>query len=165
VAVGGLSLSFHGAMVERVRKGLGIAFIVAGGYGLVAWTLAVPSSAEANAPQLRWIRGESEGVTAAKTAARPAFLDFYADWCLPCKELEIKVFSQPEVATELQRFQLVKVDCTKGDDDPVVVDTQKRYGAETLPTLVMIGADGKVQKKIDHYVEKDELLQALRSVH
>jgi thiol:disulfide interchange protein DsbD len=163
VAVGGLTASFHGAAVEKLRKGFGLVLLVAGGFGLVAWTLAVPTAAEAR--ELRWIKGEKEGVAAAQGAAKPAFLDFYADWCLPCKELEIKVFSQPEVAAELQRFQLVKVDCTKGDDDPAVVDVQKRYNAETLPTLVLLGPDGKVAKKIDHYVEKDELLQALRSVH
>jgi thiol:disulfide interchange protein DsbD len=165
VATGGLGLSFHGTSVERLRKGLGVALIVGGGYGLVAWVMAVPAPAEAHAPELRWIKGAETGVAAAKAGNKPAFLDFYADWCLPCKEMEVKVFHQPEVATELQRFELVKVDCTQGDDDPAVTATQKQYGANTLPTLVMIGSDGQVQKKIDHLVEKEEFLQALRAVH
>jgi thiol:disulfide interchange protein DsbD len=165
IVAGGLSLSFHGPLGEKLRKALALVFVVGGGYGIVAWVLAVPAPAQAHQAELQWIHGEVPGVAAAKAAQKPAFLDFYADWCLPCKELDIKTFHQPEVMRELSRFQLVKVDCTKGDDDPVVVETQERYGAATLPTLVMIGADGKVQKKIDHFVEKDELLQALRSVH
>jgi thiol:disulfide interchange protein DsbD len=165
VAAGGLSLSFHGASLEKLRKAIGVALIVVGGYGMVAWVMAAPAPAEAHAPELRWVKGAETGVAAAKAAGKPAFLDFYADWCLPCKEMELKVFHQPEVAAELQRFQLVKVDCTQGDDDPVVTATQKQYGANTLPTMVMMGADGQVQKKIDHYVEKEEFLQALRAVH
>jgi thioredoxin:protein disulfide reductase len=161
IAAGGLSLSFHGAAREKLRKALGIALIVGGGFGVIAWFMATP----AEAAELKWIRGESEGVAAAKAAQKPAFLDFYADWCLPCKELDIKTFHQPEVSAEFQRFQLVKVDCTKGDDDPAVMATQSRYGAATLPTLVMIGSDGQIAKKIDHFVGKDELLAALRSVH
>ena len=104
-------------------------------------------------------------MAAAKANHKPAFLDFYADWCLPCKEMELKVFHLPEVAAELSRFELVKVDCTQGDDDPVSTAAQKQYGAATLPTLVMIGSDGQVAKKIDHYVEKDEFLSALRAIH
>ena len=66
-----------------------------------------------------------------------------------------------EVAAELQRFTLVKVDCTN-DDDPVVAEAKKRYGADTLPTLVLLDSDGKVAQKIDHFVEPDELLPLLR---
>jgi thiol:disulfide interchange protein DsbD len=163
IVAGGLSLSFHGAAMEKLRKGLGIALIVGGGFGIIAWIMAEPAPVQA--AELTWVRGESEGVAAAKASKKPAFLDFYADWCLPCKELDIKTFHTPEVAGELSRFQLVKVDCTKGDDDPKVTETQNRYGAATLPTLVMIGSDGQVAKKIDHFVEKDELLAVLRSVH
>jgi len=163
IGAGGLSRSFHGPTSEKVRKGLALTLVVAGGFGLVAWIMAEP--AQAQVAELRWTRGEAEGVAAAKTAGKPAFLDFYADWCLPCKELDVKTFHQPEVMGELSRFQLVKVDCTKGDDDPKVMETQNRYGAATLPTLVIIGSDGQVAKKIDHLVEKDELLEALRQVH
>jgi thiol:disulfide interchange protein DsbD len=164
VAAGGLKLSFHGAAAEKFRKGLGIALLCIGGFGVVAWVLAVPAPAAA-AKELQWVRGEQAGVQAAQAAHKPAFLDFYADWCLPCKELELKVFHQPEVMAELDRFQLVKVDCTKGDDDPATLETQKKYGADTLPTLVFVGADGKVANKINHMIEKEECLQALRAVH
>ena len=58
------------------------------------------------------------------------------------------------------RFTLVKVDCTT-DDDPAVVAAKQRWKAETLPTLVVVGADGKVAHKIDHFVEPDELLRIL----
>jgi thiol:disulfide interchange protein DsbD len=159
VAIGGLTLSFHGALAEKLRKGAGVALITVGGFGALAWVLSAPTTSMS----LAWVRGEAVGVAAAKAAHKPAFLDFYADWCLPCKELELKVFSKPDVMRELSRFQLVKVDCTS-DEDPTVTEAQKRYGANTLPTLVMIGSDGKVQKTIHDIVQPDELVSALRQV-
>ena len=81
-------------------------------------------------------------MAAAKRAHKPALLDFYADWCLPCKEMELKTFDARGRA-RARALQLVKVDCTN-DDDPAVAAAKKRWGAATLPTLVLLGADGKV---------------------
>jgi thiol:disulfide interchange protein DsbD len=106
------------------------------------------------------VHGESEGLSLARSQHRPALLDFYADWCLPCKELELKTFSRADVARALSHFTPVKVDCTS-DDDPAVAAAKKRWGADTLPTLVVVSPDGKLAKKIDHFVEGDELLRIL----
>jgi len=89
-------------------------------------------------------------------------LDFYADWCIPCKEMDVKTFDK--VADELQRFQLVKVDCT-ADDDPVVVETVKRYDAQTRPTIIVIDSDGKIVKKYDGVVSADDLRPVLQATH
>jgi thiol:disulfide interchange protein DsbD len=162
VVLGGLKLSFHGGAVEKLRKGLAVAVMVTGVFGVVASLLA-PRAAEAGTPTLAWIKGEPAGVAAARSAGRPALLDFYADWCLPCKELEKKTFDHPEVARELGRFTLVKVDCSS-DEDPQVVETQKRYQAATLPTVVLIDSLGRIVRKIDHVIEPAELLDILRAI-
>jgi thiol:disulfide interchange protein DsbD len=106
------------------------------------------------------VHGEDEGLKVARALHRPALIDFYADWCLPCKELELKTFNRAEVARALTRFTLVKVNCTT-DDDPTVVAAKKRWGADTLPTLVLLDADGKVARKIDHFVPAEELMKLL----
>jgi len=155
---GAIHLSFHDGLAVRTRKALGVAVMVAGLYGVIAGILT--PKAEAGAPVLTWIHGEKEGIAAARAQHKPALLDFYADWCLPCKELELKTFSRAEVAHALARFTLVKVNCTT-DDDPAVAAAKKRWGADTLPTLVLLDADGKVARKIDHFVQPDELLKLL----
>jgi thioredoxin:protein disulfide reductase len=157
--VGGIHLSFHSSTGIRLRKGIGVAAMVAGVFGGIGWLLA-PKPAEA-AVELAWLKGEAPALAQAQDRRTPALLDFYADWCLPCKELELKTFSHPEVARELKRFTLAKVDCTT-DDDPAVIAAKRRYGADTLPTLVLMGSDGKVAHKIDHFVGPDELLKLLR---
>jgi thiol:disulfide interchange protein DsbD len=161
VMIGGIHLSFkYTGALEKLRKGVGTFAIVGGAFGIIAGVLAPkPEAAEA---RLAWVHGEHEGVSAANAEHKPALLDFYADWCLPCKELELKTFSRPDVAKELQRFKLVKVNCTT-DDDPKVEDAKKRWGAATLPTVLLLDASGKVAHKIDHFVSGDELLEMLRS--
>jgi len=154
LALGAVHLSFHGSATTIVRKGLGVAMLVAGLFGVIAWVLTPKP--------LNWTYGEKAGMAAAKAAHKPALLDFYADWCIPCKEMDVKTFDK--VADELQRFQLVKVDCTN-DDDPVVVETVKRYDAQTRPTVIVVDSDGKVVKKYDGVVSADELRPVLQAAH
>jgi thiol:disulfide interchange protein DsbD len=167
IAVGAIHLSFHDETAVKARKVLGVGALVVGLFGTIGWLLAVPESASAkNEPpiKLEWIHGEAAGLAEAKRAHQPALLDFYADWCLPCKEMELKTFNTPTVAKELSRFTLVKVDCSN-DDDPEVAAAKKRYNADTLPSVVIIDSDGKPRPTLNHRVEPDELLPLLTATH
>jgi thiol:disulfide interchange protein DsbD len=158
VASGAVHLSFHEPSFSvRLRKAVGVVAVVAGVFGAIGFVLT-PRTAGAQA--LTWLHGEQAGLQRARAEGKPALMDFYADWCLPCKELELKTFSDPEVTRELMGYVLVKVDCTT-DDDPAVVEAKQRWGAATLPTLVILGADGKVRTRIDHFVDAPALRAAL----
>jgi thiol:disulfide interchange protein DsbD len=154
LALGAVHLSFHDGAAKVARKTVGVALLVAGLFGGIAWMLTPKP--------LAWVYGEKAGVAAARAAHKPAVLDFYADWCIPCKEMDVKTFAR--VADELSRFELVKVDCTN-DDDPVVVETVKRYDAQTRPTIIVLDSDGKLVKKFDGVVSAEELGPVLRAVH
>jgi thiol:disulfide interchange protein DsbD len=110
---------------------------------------------------LSWTHDLARALEQARTRRTPTLLDFYADWCLPCKELDLKTFSHPDVRRALSGHTLVKVDCTT-DDDPHVAEVKTRYGAQTLPTLAILDADGHVERRIDHFVNPEELVQVLR---
>jgi thiol:disulfide interchange protein DsbD len=156
-------LSFHDGLGRKLRKGLGVALVVAGVFGTIAWVLT-PREVAAAGKKLEWIHGEKAGVAAARAAHKPALIDFFADWCIPCREMDVKTFQDERVARELSRFVLVKMDSSK-DDDPVVKETTERYHADTLPTVVILDSDGKVAEKIDHFVTPSELLPKLQKVH
>jgi thiol:disulfide interchange protein DsbD len=162
LVLGGVHLSFHDRTLMKLRKGLGVALVVAGAFGTIAWVLA-PREVAAAGKKLEWIKGEKAGVAAARAAHKPALIDFFADWCIPCREMDLKTFKDEKVAAELSRFVLVKMDCTK-DEDPVVKETTDRYHADTLPTVVLLDSDGKVADKIDTFVTPAELLPRLQKI-
>jgi thiol:disulfide interchange protein DsbD len=151
VVIGGIHLTFHDPGLVRLRKAVGLLAITVGGFGVIGWLLTPKDF------KLVWVKGEKAGLAAAQAAHQPALLDFYADWCLPCKEMELKTFNSESVAAQLQHLTLVKIDTTN-DDDPEVAATKQRYGAATLPTVVLLDSAGKVAHKLDHFVEPKELL-------
>jgi thiol:disulfide interchange protein DsbD len=136
-----------------VRKAAGVVALVIGAFGGIG-------SALAGSSELHWNHGAELTLARAKEQQKPALLDFYADWCLPCQELELKTFSDPKVSRLLSERELGKVDCTH-DDDSVAAAAKQKFQAETLPTLVLLRADGTVAHKIDHFVGPDELAKLL----
>jgi thiol:disulfide interchange protein DsbD len=78
---------------------------------------------------------------AIATTGKPVIIDFYADWCIPCKELDEKTFSSGDVAGELNRFTRVKADLTK-PEDPEVQKLTKQYAIVGVPTIVFLDSSG-----------------------
>jgi thiol:disulfide interchange protein DsbD len=83
----------------------------------------------------------------ASTTGRPVVIDFFATWCIPCKELDEKTFSDASVAKDLDRFTRIKADLTNGDD-PVVKELTKRYAIVGVPTVVFLDSTGHEQQQL-----------------
>jgi thiol:disulfide interchange protein DsbD len=79
-------------------------------------------------------------VAAAKAAGRPVMLDFYADWCVSCKEMEHQTFTVGDVHNALADSVLLQADVTKNDDDDQAL--LKHFGIFGPPTIAFYGADG-----------------------
>ncbi|MGE0582550.1 MAG: protein-disulfide reductase DsbD [Steroidobacteraceae bacterium] len=79
-------------------------------------------------------------VAAAHAAGRPVMLDFYADWCVSCKEMEKYTFSEPAVRAALEKAVLLRADVTANDAaDQALL---KHFGIFGPPTIAFYGADG-----------------------
>ena len=68
-------------------------------------------------------------------------LDFYADWCLPCKELDQNTFSDPRVKAEMNRFTRLKADLTLANEKSDRLS--REFTIVGVPTIVFIDASGK----------------------
>jgi thioredoxin:protein disulfide reductase len=81
----------------------------------------------------------------AAAAGMPVVIDFYADWCLPCKELEKFTFTDPGVKQALAGWVLLKADLTK-TASPEVAALRTKWNIQGVPTIVFLGPDGKESK-------------------
>lgn len=142
IAIGAVHLSFHDAWKVRLRKAAGVAMVVVAAHGIANFMLTPKGDIV-----LDWKHDEPAALADARARQRPIFVDFMADWCLPCKEMEIQMFSRPEVASEMQRFTLLKMDCSD-DENADVQAVKKKYGvagsADILPAIRIVSPDGRV---------------------
>jgi len=81
----------------------------------------------------------------AQTGGKPAILDFYADWCVSCKEMEKLTFIEPKVQERLANTVLLQVDVTANDDDDKAM--LKRFKLFGPPGIILF--DGKGQEISD----------------
>ena len=86
--------------------------------------------------KLKWqyVKTNEQIDAAVKASTKPVMLDFYADWCISCKELEGITFKDPAVLAKLNEFTLIKADVTKNTDDDKAM--QKRFGVVGPPALI-----------------------------
>ncbi|MCA9590816.1 MAG: thioredoxin fold domain-containing protein, partial [Myxococcales bacterium] len=90
-------------------------------------------------------------------------IDFGAEWCTACKELEHETFPDPGVRTEAQRFVTIRVDATD-DDDPKIKALSEKYKVVGLPTVIMLDKDGKEIVRLNEFVKPPKFLEAMKKV-
>ncbi len=83
-------------------------------------------------------------VSAASNAGRSVLLDFYADWCVSCKEMEHNTFTEAEVQQALANTTLLQADVTANDDADR--ELLKHFGIFGPPTIAFYGTDGEERR-------------------
>ncbi len=103
----------------------------------------------------------TSNVSAASNKAK--IIDFYADWCIPCKELDAMTFSDPKVITEAKRFEAYKADMTKSLSDEVST-LRNKYKIVGVPTVLIINSKGEEVERITGFVSSNEFLKIIENV-
>ncbi|EGQ8027605.1 protein-disulfide reductase DsbD [Vibrio vulnificus] len=90
--------------------------------------------------KIRNVEELQQQLVLAKQAKKPVMLDFYADWCVACKEFEKYTFHDPAVAAQLKQFVLLQADVTRNQaQDIELLQAQQVLG---LPTIDFWDAQG-----------------------
>ncbi|EOV0144641.1 protein-disulfide reductase DsbD [Vibrio vulnificus] len=90
--------------------------------------------------KIRNVEDLQQQLVLAKQAKKPVMLDFYADWCVACKEFEKYTFHDPAVAAQLKQFVLLQADVTRNQaQDIELLQAQQVLG---LPTIDFWDAQG-----------------------
>ena len=144
----------HAKGWQRFWKGIGITMLLTGA-ALLAGALAgnrdplqplaglrgQAVAAEAKKLPFEPVRSVAELDARLVATDRPIMLDFYADWCVSCKEMERFTFADPAVQAKLAGFTLLKADVTANNaDDKALL---ARFGLFGPPGIIFFGPDGK----------------------
>src|SRR5258706_3885770 len=149
------SLPMDASGWQRLGKGAGLVLLVLGAVQIVGAVSGVrdvlrPLERLASAPgasetgSLAWHRVESVGqldTALAGANGKPVLLDFYADWCVSCKEMDRFTFNDPRIANKLAAMQLLRADVTANNAyDKALL---KRFGLFGPPATIFFDGQGR----------------------
>jgi thiol:disulfide interchange protein DsbD len=181
VYLGGLTtLTSESLGVQKLGKGFGLLAVIYGAVLLVG-SLAGSNSllrplaalnmagnattAEHRGLEFRRIKTTGDldaAIAAAASQGKSAMLDFYADWCVSCKEMEEYTFTNSGVQDALANTVLLQADVTANDDEDQ--DLLQRFGVFGPPTIIFFGADG-VQRQgyeVVGFMKADDFAEHVR---
>lgn len=94
----------------------------------------------------------------AKATDKPTVIDFYADWCAQCKELDKYTYIDPKVIELSKKFNNIKVDLTKGDKE-----IEGKFKIQGLPVVAFIDKNGKEMEdlRITGFLKADEFVKVM----
>lgn len=99
-----------------------------------------------------WYKDEAEAVELARAENRPLVIDFRAEWCAACKELQKHTFSDADVQQSFERFVLLAVDATD-DESPAAKALLQKYKVAGLPTVLVIDPNGRELARVTAFTE------------
>lgn len=93
-----------------------------------------------------------------KSSSKPTIIDFYADWCAQCKELDKYTYIDPKIIELSKKFNNIKVDLTKGDKE-----IEGKFKIQGLPVVAFIDKNGKEREdlRITGFLKPEEFIKVM----
>jgi thiol:disulfide interchange protein DsbD len=157
VALAGLYLGFLEPSARSLRaftlgrRAFGAAALVA------AMWLAIPGGASTDG--IRWEPLSESALDRAIAARRPALVEFGADWCLPCVEMEHSTFVDPGVTRAVRAFSALQADVT--ETTPANDALLAQFQVVGVPTIIVYDARGREVERAVGFVDAARLLAML----
>jgi thioredoxin:protein disulfide reductase len=128
-----------------------------------AFALVYLLGSSGGAPALAFQPYDAARVSAATARHEPVLIDFGADWCIPCREMEHTTFKDPKVVAEARRFVALHADLThlNAHNDEIISE----YRIQGVPTMLLLDRSGSVRKRLVGYIGPQEMLESLKAVN
>ena len=129
-------------------------------------SLVAPLAFAANADVgVAWEKDLTTALKISKAKQQLMLVDFYAEWCGPCKRMEKTTYADPRVIRQLKKYVAVKVDIDQDQNNAQKYGGNPlKYKGEGIPATMIIDGNGKVVAKVHGYLSADKLIQLLESV-
>ena len=151
------------AHLSKPMKLASIIPAVAGAAMLFSW-LPMNHDFDPNAPQITWLTSESVALNKATSEGKPVMIDFGAEWCTACKELEHQTFTDTTVRNEAQHYIALHVDATD-DEDESINKLKDKYKVVGLPTVIFLDKSGKEMVRFTEFVKPETFSAVMKKVN
>jgi thiol:disulfide interchange protein DsbD len=166
VAIVLLGAGIHLGWLEKSRSARGGFVYVKRGIGILLLAAAVILflAGQQKTTGVRWVPYDSARLADAAKQGRAVILDFYADWCSPCRAMESSVFSDPEVLALSRKLVTLRVDLTRrhpGQDKLLA-----RYKVRGVPTIIFINRKGIEEPvlRVEENIGKDAMIRRMKTL-
>jgi thioredoxin:protein disulfide reductase len=160
IIIGVLFGAFHadGHSIKKSVKYLKITGAIIAALGIV-WILKMPVGNPEH--KLQWNTNLEQSFSVAKENNKPIVLDFTAEWCTACKELEAMTFSDKMISKELKdNWTLTKVDATR--DSKELRTVLEKYNVKGFPTVIFFTPEGKEFGRFSGFLPPDKFSKYLK---
>lgn len=125
----------------------------------VAAMIAAPKKFEA---RIVWEPYSEKAITAAQNDGKGVIIDVFADWCVPCKQLDSSTFTDPDVADEAKQFVTLKLDLTERDPE-----LERSLNIRRVPTIIFLDSSGRERRdlRLEGFEKPELFLARLRRLY
>ncbi len=114
---------------------------------------------------IEWEAFSEERIAEAKTEGRPVMIDFSADWCIPCHELDHKTFTDEAVIDYSESFVRLKMDLTTIDSEKKRI--KRDFGLRGVPTIIFLDTSGeeKSAARVTGFIGPELFLERMKGAY
>ncbi|HKA19561.1 MAG TPA: cytochrome c biogenesis protein CcdA [Blastocatellia bacterium] len=115
------------------------------GAAAVAVIMALPKKIEA---EIQWQTYSEQALADARREGKGVIIDTFADWCIPCKELDQATFTNVAVKKDAERFVTLKLDLTRSEAGSEAARAKAKFGIRGVPTVIFLDHQGKERSEL-----------------
>ncbi len=158
IACAAVTLGFldpHGAKLPRFS----LLKRFAGALGVIAAIWIALPAAGSRTGAISWRPFSADALAQARSEGRPAVVDFRADWCMPCLEMERTTFVSPDVTEKVGDYVMLRADVTEMSNETEAL--LSKYGVLGVPTTLFFTPDGAERHRSVGYIGAEDFARML----